>query len=183
MARQPMSEERKTTANRSTFPVGVLMEQRTSGVNRWSVPTWEAVAVIAGDHVAVSGGGTLREGLPNPQRLWPGFEITLYRDGADAYWYNLVGKRPSLFVICRTSENGDLEPFLVTANYDEAGSYMEADDVVYSVPIPPEIYRWLEQFVIEHHVPQEPKRKRRRARWSGESEFERRPGDEPRRRH
>jgi hypothetical protein len=181
-----MSDEQKSTANRATFPVGVLMEQqRSSGVNRWSVPTWEAVAVIAGEHLAAAGdgGSPVRDGEGDPQRLWPGFEVTLFRDSADAYWYNLVGKHPSLFVICRAGETGDLEPFLVTANYDEAGAYMEADDTVYAVPIPPEIYRWLERFVIEHNVPQEPEKKRRRVKWAGDSAFERRPGGDPQRRH
>ena len=64
--------------------------------------------------------------------------IYLFRDAAESYWYNLVGREPSLCVVCRPGNDIELEPFAVTANYDEAGAYMEADDTVFSAPLPPE---------------------------------------------
>ena len=88
------------------------------------------------------------------------------RDAAESYWHTLVGRRPSLYVACRGDLDGAMKPCTVSADYDEAGAYMEADDTVFAVPIPPEVYRWLEAFVLRHYRPAPP-RKRRRADWSG----------------
>jgi hypothetical protein len=52
----------------------------------------------------------------------------------------------------------------VTASYGEAASYSEVDENVYAVPIPPEIYLWIEAYVLEHYVP-EKRRKRKRDDW------------------
>jgi hypothetical protein len=57
-----------------------------------------------------------------------------------------------------------LRPFQVTLSYDEAASYMEVDEPVFSLPMPPEVYRWLEGYVLEHYVP-ERKKKRKRDDW------------------
>ncbi len=97
------------------------------------------------------------------QFLWTGFALSLHRDDAESYYFNLMGDRPSVFVVCRPTE-GRLQPFLVTLSYDEATSYMEVDEVVSAVAMPAEIYRWCEAFVLEHYVP-EKKRKRKRDNW------------------
>lgn len=86
--------------------------------------------------------------------------MRLHRDEAESYYWNLMAAQPQLFVICR-ERDAEPEPFLVTASHDEAGAYMESDEVVFSVPMPPEIYRAVEAFVIEHYVPT-PRKKRKR---------------------
>ncbi len=96
--------------------------------------------------------------------LCSGLRVALYRDDADSYYFNLMGEKPSLFVICRQEAGGALQPALLTLSYDEAVSHMEVDDPVYSVPMPPEIYRWVERFVLTHYVP-EKKKKRKRDHW------------------
>jgi hypothetical protein len=60
-------------------------------------------------------------------------------------------------------------PKSVTADQDEASSGVEVNDRVFAAPIPPEVYQHLEAFVIEHHLPEE-KRKRKRADWSAHEE-------------
>jgi hypothetical protein len=56
-------------------------------------------------------------------------------------------------------------PFLVSLSFDEANAYLETDDVdVFPVAMPPELYRWIEAFVLAHYVP-EPRRKRKRDDW------------------
>jgi hypothetical protein len=153
------------------FPLAVLMEHEQAQSGPWPLRRARAVGVVAGAALEANGRATSRavhahEGAE--QSIWPGFAVQLHRDSAETYWYNLTGARPSLFVICRTNEAGELEPFLVTADYDEAGAYMEADDTVFSVPIPPEMYQWLERFVIEHYRPKEPG-KRKRKNWLEEA--------------
>lgn len=149
-----------------SFDVAVLLERRSSNVNAWSTDTWNATGVVA------AAGGKSEDG---PQRvhgderheqfLWPGFELRLHRDEGESYHYNLTSDNPGLFVVCRFDDDGRPEPFLVTAAYDEAAAYMESDETVYRVPLPPEIYRWIEAFVLENYVPRE-RKKRKRKSWT-----------------
>jgi len=163
------------SASRDRFPVSVLMARHVVSRGVWSIPQWRALAVLPGEEFAEDPAGNA--GAPvrvhnaggEEQYLWRGFTLRLYRDGAESYWYNLVGRQPSLFVLCRAGEEGELAPFLVTANYDEAGAYLEADDEMFSVPLPPEVHVALEQFVMEHYVPREPE-KRKRKNWVQDDE-------------
>lgn len=133
----------------------------------WSVPSWRAVSVVPGEHVAGKGSdrSTIYERDEEAQYLWSGLSLDLYRDLAEEYWYNLTGDNPSLFVICHESPDGELTPFQVTANHDAATTCLESDDQVFAVPIPPELYGHLEKFVVAHFVPQE-RKKRKRKNWS-----------------
>jgi hypothetical protein len=151
--------------------VAVIMQRTQVRRGRWSVPSWRAVSVVAGDHLVGKGAGQtpIYEDDDDAQFLWSGFSLDLYRDQAEEYWYNLTGDSPSLFVICHESPNGELTPFRVAADQDAASGCLESDDQAFAVPIPPEIYRRLERFVVENYVPKKPK-KRRRKNWSPEQE-------------
>ena len=72
--------------------------------------------------------------------------------------------RPSVFVICSQEAGEPPRPIIATLSYGEATSYMETDELVESVAMPAEIYRWAERFVLEHYVP-EKRRKRKRDNW------------------
>ena len=97
------------------------------------------------------------------QFLWSGFRFSLYRDSAEQYWHSLIGDKPALYVVCREDEQGELSPQLVTADYDEAGAYVEADDKVFSTPPPQAIYQALESYVLAHYQPKEKKVRKRKA--------------------
>ncbi|MEJ2602680.1 MAG: DUF3305 domain-containing protein [Gammaproteobacteria bacterium] len=147
--------------------VAVIMQRSEVRRGQWSVPSWSAVSVVAGDHLVGKGAGRtpIYERDAEAQFLWTGFPLALYRDLAEEYWYNLTGDSPSLFVICHESPEGELAPFRVTADHDSAAVCLESDDQVFAVPIPPEIYRQIEQFVVANYVPRAPK-KRKRKNWS-----------------
>ena len=98
------------------------------------------------------------------QFLYTGFTLKLHKDEAESYYFNLMGERPSIFVICSEHESGQLMPFLTTPSYDEAIAHTEVEEHVFSLPIPPEVYRWIERYVLEHYRPT-PKRKRKRENW------------------
>ena len=146
--------------------VAVIMERTQIKRGLWSVPSWRAVSVVAGEHVAGKGGRSpIYERDDEAQYLWSGLSLALYRDLAEEYWYNLTGDNPSLFVVCHESPDGELTPFEVTANSDVATTCLESDDQVFAVPIPPELYQQLEKFIVAHFVPQE-RKKRKRKNWS-----------------
>lgn len=151
-------------------PVSILLERCRLQRGRWPFVDWQVVGAVAGQKFA---GDELKCTLAydNGQSrlyLWSGFYLTLYKDSAESYWCNLVGEQPSLFVICAPRDDYELAPLVVSADYHEAAAYMETDVKVFATPIPPEIYRWLEDYVLANYVPQEPK-KRRRFKWAEDS--------------
>ncbi len=71
-------------------------------------------------------------------------------------------------MVADIDEESQPVPFLVTLSFDEAHAYLEGDQEVYAVDIPPELYRWSEAFVLSHYVPQK-KRKRKLDNWKDQS--------------
>jgi len=147
------------------------MARRTVTGKGWRVPSWRVVGVVSGAEPAVqqARGTSIRSDAEEEHFLWGGLQVELFRDAAGSYWANLTGSQPALFVLCREDEQGRLVPKSVTADQDEASSGVEVDDRVFSAPIPPDVYQHLEAFVVEHHAPEE-KRKRKRSDWSAREE-------------
>ncbi len=105
---------------------------------------------------------------------WTGFEVTLYKDACERYWHALIGDKPLVYVVCRddTDETDGasndaltMQPVTLTIDYDDASAAAETDSPVLSAPIPAELYRYMERFVLTHYTPQEFK-KRKRRNWS-----------------
>ena len=157
-----MQQTEQTIPYSEGFPVSVLMEYpRKIGDEQ---DQGEVIGLVAGAAPEQPDQPVLvRSGERSEQYLWRGFRLPLYRDDAESYYMNLMGEQPRVFVLCR-GRSGRLRPFRVTLSYDEAASYMEVDEPVFSLPMPPEVYRWLEGYVLEHYVP-ERKKKRKRDDW------------------
>ncbi|MGB5623383.1 MAG: DUF3305 domain-containing protein [Gammaproteobacteria bacterium] len=155
------------TRAKVSLPVSVILARKMVSRGAWSVPSYRAVGVVAGDSLASidAKGSLVREMDDERHYLWGGLKLELFRDSAGSYWTNLVGDEPALYVICHEREGGDLEPVLVTADPDEASATIEGSDPVFAASIPPEIYLGIEQFVVEHYKPTPP-RKRKRKNWS-----------------
>jgi Protein of unknown function (DUF3305) len=154
-----------------SLPVAVVMARRTVRGKGWHVQSWRVAGVVAGANLgdASARGAPIRTDGDEEQFLWGGLEVDLFRDSAASYWANLTGSQPSLWVLCSEDGSGMLAPKTVTADQDEASSGVEVDDRVFAAPIPPEVYRHLEAFVVAHHLPEE-KHKRKRADWSAPEE-------------
>lgn len=134
--------------------------------NAWINERWRVVGVVAGQ--AKEGGKItrtlLRYGPDGEQYLWTGFLLRLRPIETDAYYYNIIGQNPSLYVYCETDDSGELRPRSITAEYIDAMSHAETGNTTFSVPMPPEVYRCIERYVLEHHIPEEPKMKRKHER-------------------
>jgi len=150
------------------FPVSILMNFQQSQNNPWSNGQWEVTGLIVGEHIASQTltKQAIRSDTDKKEFIWTGFSVELFKDDAESYYHNLMSDNPKAFIICSADEedSNECQPFLVTLSYDEATSYMEVDELVYSVNMPAELYRWVEHFVLEHYVPVK-KKKRRRTNW------------------
>jgi len=162
-----------------TREIAVLIERRVVRSGIWQEPQWEVVDIVTQPR---EGGGDsawvrVHEDQECARYLWTGLRLTLYRDSAEAYWYNLVSGQPRLFVVCfgddeeDEAEAGGMEPMLVTASQDEATAHLESEDEVYSIEMPDALRGLIEHFVVENYVPVQRKKRKRRdwAREAGEA--------------
>jgi hypothetical protein len=147
--------------------MAVVMERREISRGRWSVTDWQAVAAVAGEHIV----GRDASATPLPSEdgrsryLWSGIPLNLYRDKAECYRHNLIGEQPALFVVCQRNDGDEPRPVAVTADPYEASGHEEGDDQIFRVDVPPEVYRQIEAFIVQHNAPEE-QRKRKRRRWA-----------------
>ena len=149
-----------------SFSVSVLVEYRKARDSRWEDGHWQVAGVVAGSDADSGDSGVrqLHAATQGQQHLCSGLSIRLHRDDAESYYFNLVSDRPSVFVICSQEAGEPPKPFIATLSYGEATSYMETEELVESVDMPAELYRWAERFVLEHYVPKK-RKKRKRDDW------------------
>jgi hypothetical protein len=160
-------QDRKPLPN--TFPVAVLLRFQETPDNPWQDGSWSVEGVVVTEAGAGSGSGRseqepVHSSAGSRLYLSGGFQLELYPDDAESYYQNLMAERPAAFVLCDRLEDGRIQPRHVTLSYAEGSSFMEMEEEVYSVPLAPELHRWLEQYVLEHYVP-EKKKKRKRDDW------------------
>ena len=151
-------------------PLSVITAREKVEGNRWIEERWRVIGVIAGraedsEKIVRT---VLRTGPDGEQYLWTGFVLRLRPYEADSYYYNIIGQNPSLYVYCRPDDTGEPCPHTVTAEYIEAMSVSETGNMSFAVPMPPEVYRVIEDYVLEHYEPDEPKMKRKRDNKRGE---------------
>ncbi|MFW2374357.1 MAG: DUF3305 domain-containing protein [Gammaproteobacteria bacterium] len=150
------------------FPVSIVMQHSHIENNIWLSEKWEVEAVVAGGECLdlAPERRISRIDSDSEKYIWSNYQISLFKDQAESYYFNIIADTPYVFVFCRDEHNdGQLLPVSVSVNYDEAGSHMEMDDQVFQVPMPPEIYRWVEAFVINNYVPVK-KQKRKLENWA-----------------
>jgi hypothetical protein len=151
------------------FPVSVILESRPSS-SQWLTTSWKVIGITIG-----SRSDAVNE-QPKPinkigditQYICDGLSVALYKDECESYYHNLMSPTPRCYVIAHV-ENYDEppDPFLVSMSFDEAHAYLEGEDDIFDVDVPPELYRWVEAFVLVHHA-QEKRVKRKRKDWKSQ---------------
>jgi len=139
-------------------PVAVILE-RVAISSPWASHKWQAAGVVPD----VGGQARIlleRDGLL--QKVFPGFEVTLFRDEAEGYYLNVSSGDPSLFISIRFDEStGDAYPFQVSASYSEAARWMDSSEQVERVTVEGEFAAWIGEWVEANYRP-EGKRERKR---------------------
>lgn len=167
---EPMALEGLESDLSVSFPVSVIM-QKSKSHNIWVDEIWEAIGVTVGVQGDVDIGEETtpkiifkQEGIT--QYLNTGFNLELFADECESYYYNLMSPTPRCFIVA--DQNDDVPvPFMVSLSFDVAHSYLEGDETVYAVDCPPELYRWSEAFILNHYAP-EKKIKRKRTNWKND---------------
>ena len=151
-----------------SFPVAVILARQQVTHGKWTVPQWRAAGLVAGNSVPSrdSWRTLVHTGDDGAEHyLWGGLTLKIEKEHLEGYYNNLVGGQPALFILCHEDPHGNPEPYAVTADGEEATAGLECDSLVYRAAIPEEIYPAIERFVVQHYVPREPK-KRKRKNWS-----------------
>ena len=146
------------------MPVTVILASRP-GVTRWAGRQWEAIGIAA---TATGGDGEIVVDQGDYQQVsYGGLEIRLFQDEAESYYHNLMSPNPGCYIVASIDEEDENEapvPILVTLCFDQAHAYHEGGECVFAVPIPDELYGWVEAYVLQYYVP-EKKRKRKLVNW------------------
>ncbi len=165
MTKDPIDTE--IEALPGTFPISVIM-QATPSDNPWLENHWEAIGILAGQigeaSAEADGPKLIHDEAGSKHYIYQGYRLKLYNDECESYYHNLMSPNPLAYVIATEDEDGRPQPLMISLSFDEAHAYLEGDETLYTVPIPPEIYRWSEAFVINHYVP-EKRTKRKRQDW------------------
>ncbi|MEX1201075.1 MAG: DUF3305 domain-containing protein [Methylophaga sp.] len=141
------------------FDVSALLLKQPSQ-HRWAKSSWRFLGIVPGLTDAEITAAQQQGEVITLTSL----RLQLYRQFCESYYVNLTAEKTKVYLVCR--DDGDnLSPVLLTVDFDEAASYMEAGEKVFDAPLPDVLCVWLERFVLVHYQPEQPK-KRRRKRWT-----------------
>lgn len=162
------------------LPISVVVGHldRGDGARRW-----EVMGVVAGEQFASDtiSSRQMRSAPDGDLFLWSGFRLRLRADKCQDYAYNLQGEHPGVYVIARQDADEALRPLRATVSLDEAQDLDATDlrsveEAVYTVAMPPELYRWVEHFVLDNHV-HVPKKQKGRGKQRSRALFDAEVGD------
>ena len=147
------------------MPVSVIMEKRPCD-HAWADFSFEAVGVVISDQLQDRKLRRIRQQDGVEQYLYSGLSVQLHEDECESYYHNLMSPQPGCYIVASEGEadNEVPEPYLVSLSFDEANAYLEGDEQVYAVEIPPELYQWTEAFVLTHYIATK-KTKRKLKNW------------------
>lgn len=143
------------------MPLGIVV-RKTPGVTRWVKWNWRPVAVLPGAPPA--DWSEMRREENAVEYHAATVPLVLWRAETEAYLANLTDRIPSIYVILRDADDGDV-PFsvlLATASPYEGQDYADSgEDIVEKVPMPEGLVAWVRDYVTLNHT-EEPFVKRRR---------------------
>ena len=150
-------------SEKPTRKLSVILE-REAVESRWATHRWHLLGVVP------DMGGKPRTMIETPsrlQRVFPGFEVTLFPDEAEGYYLNASSEAPSVFVSVRRDEGeDDPYPFQATLSYNAAARWMDGGEKVERVVAWPELAAWMGEWVERNYRP-EPKQRRKPRSFEG----------------
>jgi hypothetical protein len=150
---------------RPSIEVAVVMHREHIG-NPWQPWRWGLADVVPQEPSFGTEPRLLFHDDNEERWLHPGFLVELFRDDAEGYYLNVTTPAPCWFVLWRMEEEATLReepmprPVAVSLSYHDAGRWLDAQESVEQVPVPPQVIEWMRAFTEEHYVI-EPKRRKR----------------------
>ena len=159
----PSVPELPASSPRPALQVAVVMERETAP-NQWEAWRHKLVDVVPQEDAFGTEPRVLRDDGQVRRSLYPGFTLELFRDEAEGYQLNLASGSPVWFVVWRIDDEDPSRawPETVSVSYTEAGRWLDAQERVDNVPLPPQTVAWLQAYTDAHYRP-EPKQRRRPA--------------------
>ena len=151
-------------------------EAIVGAMSRWQSHRWVLEQVVLNEEVIQEGKSQtgfsdkksqlLSKNDSTERWLHSGYSAELFADDAEGYYLNVTTDAPCWFVLWRMEEEAGItdepiaKPEMVSLSYHDAGRWLDAQETVEQVPLPPEVVAWLQAYVDEHHVMETKKRKR-----------------------
>ncbi|GEM_PF-246530 len=145
------------------FPVSVLVRVTPVTDHPWLRERRQFVGIVLAQTATQARAADDAAAADHLLRI-DGLTLRLFADEAESYYHNLTVEAPRCFLVSRPDADGRLQPFLVTASFDQANAYFEGDEQVDALPMPAALCQALERFVLTHYVPTE-RKKRKRKQW------------------
>jgi Protein of unknown function (DUF3305) len=160
---------------RPALDVSVIMRREpiVGAMSRWQTHRWVLEnVVLAGEASDILIEKTATRIIRNNENdsierwIHAGYRVELFTDDAEGYYLNVTTDAPCWFVLWRMEEEASItdepiaKPEMVSLSYHDAGRWLDAQETVEQVPLPPEVIVWLKAFVDQHHVNELKKRKR-----------------------
>jgi hypothetical protein len=142
------------------YPIAVVME-RVTLVNRWETQRWEAKGVLRDVTPPGSAESVIVTDDRLLQMLFPGLSLRLHPDEAEGYILNITSPHPKVFVLWRMRDDV-ARPERLSVSYHEGARWMDAEETVDGVPLPPDLLPWIAAYAAAHYQP-EPRKKVRYA--------------------
>lgn len=169
-----MAEQPGSRTALAPYSLAVIME-RLRLADRWGTERWEAKGVVRDESPSGTAERVIVDGERMTQVLFPGFLLKLHADESEGYLYNISSPQPKVFVLWRM-EDDVARPKSLSVSYHEGARWMDSEECVGGVALPPDLLAWIGEFAAEHYKP-EPKKKVRYASSKDKGVASRREGD------
>lgn len=146
------------------LPVAVVMrhEPVVGAMARWQSHRWVLDEVVPDQPAFGTQPQRLREAEGRTYWLHPGLVAALHPEDAEGYYLNITTEQPCWFVMWRLDDDGTgpARPLAVSLSYHDAGRWLDAQETVEQVPLPPALVQTLRDYVATHHRPEVKRRQR-----------------------
>jgi len=152
------------------MPVSVVMQKKPSN-SEWVDYSYKAIGVLMGKENDEREMKLIYQQDGVEHYLFSGLKLQLHLDECESYYHNLMSPQPGCFVVADEVDDADEmpAPYLVSLSFDEVHAYLEGDEQVYAIDIPPELYQWVEAYILTHYVASK-RTKRKLKDWKQQSQ-------------
>lgn len=140
----------------ASYPIALILGRTWRRSGPWQYPNWRVLGVLPYHTSPYSGELNCHNaysGEESEHFLWSGLWLEFFRDGLQAYYQNLTGMHPSLFLLCHYDDSEEhLKPVVISANHADAEAHLESDGVVLETPLIAPFSNWLAEYVLDNQA-------------------------------